>query len=278
MTHGAFEADSRPDSCTFLTSAKSNNISGMDIHYIDTQGFSSTDNLDSKHIQQMVQFLKEWKHGINVFFILINIFNPRFDSGIQRMIQLINDFFNNPEFWNQTGLIFTRCYNDVFEESDRKMAQEEYRACLIDFITKLPGCEKLKPEIPCFFVDSKNWERDTATQNEYKKALAFAIKFPPVPTQNLKVVNPDYQKEEDEIITGVLVNYDERESGNKKILTYYYQDQKRKKITGYNGDIVYTEPEVIKSYTKTDEIDISKPTPPPPIIINHHTSGGCSIF
>lgn len=276
MTNGAFEADSKPESVTFLTSAKSNKINDMDVYYIDTQGFGSTDNLDSKHIQQMVEFLKGWKYGINAFFILINIFNPRFDSGIQRMLQVINDFFNNPNLWNQTGLIFTRCYQDCFEKADREVAENEYRACVIDFIRAFKNCKKLNPEIPCFFVDSKEWKNDKNTQDEYIKAFNFARKFPPVRTDDFKTPLYEYKKIEDENLPHVLVKYDVTNSGDKKIITKYFEDQKRKKIIGYNNEITYTEPETIKAYTETEEVDISKPLPPPPIIIVHHKST-CNI-
>ena len=36
----AFETDSSPDSCTYKTSAQSNNINGITRYYIDTQGLA----------------------------------------------------------------------------------------------------------------------------------------------------------------------------------------------------------------------------------------------
>lgn len=220
--------------------------------------------------------LKEWKEGINAFFIVLNIQQPRFDSNIQRMIQLINDFFNNPKFWNQTGIIFTRCFADCFEESDREMAETQYKARVVDFIKKLPGCQNISPSMPCFFVDSKAWKEDKSTQDEYIKAFKFAVQFPPVPTNNFKIVNPDYMKEEEEMIPKVLVNYDVKAFNDKKVVTYYYEDKKRKKITGYNGEVVYKEPETIRSYSESEEFPINQPLPPPPIIIHHHKR--CQIY
>ena len=110
----AFETNSSPDSCTFVTSSKNNVVNGIKRHYIDTQGFGSSDGLDAGYIQQMVEFLKAWTLGVNAFFILLNIHSPRFNTDVQHMIRLINDFFNNPEFWNQTGIIFTKCFPGYF--------------------------------------------------------------------------------------------------------------------------------------------------------------------
>ena len=106
----SFEESSDPDSCTYVTSSQSAFINGVTRHYIDTQGLKSTDGMDASYIQQMVQFLKDWKLGINAFFIILNVQSPRFDQDVQRMLRLMNDFFNNPEFWNQTGIIFTKCF------------------------------------------------------------------------------------------------------------------------------------------------------------------------
>ena len=55
-----FEKDSRPDSKTFETIAKSNVIDGYTRYFIDTQGLESTDNKDALYIQQMIEFLKKW--------------------------------------------------------------------------------------------------------------------------------------------------------------------------------------------------------------------------
>ena len=54
-----FEVSSRPDSCTFKTSAQSNVINGITRNFIDIQGLQSTDHKNAPYIQQMIQFLKE---------------------------------------------------------------------------------------------------------------------------------------------------------------------------------------------------------------------------
>lgn len=112
----AFEANSNPESCTCVTNAQSNTINGITRYYIDTQGWSSTDCMDEAYIQQMVEFLMNWKLGVNAFFIVLNGQCPRFDGGIQHMMMLINDFFQNPYFWNQTGIISQNVFLNILIE------------------------------------------------------------------------------------------------------------------------------------------------------------------
>lgn len=145
----AFIASSNPDSCTTKTCAQNSIINGITRYYIDTQGWKSSDGLDGENIEQMVQFLKEWEHGINAIYIMINVQDPRFTQSIQKMMKMINAFFNNPEFWNLAGIVFTRCFSGHF---DRQKVETEYRKLIIDFIKTLPGCENLNPQIPCFLL------------------------------------------------------------------------------------------------------------------------------
>lgn len=253
----AFETDSSPDSCTYRTSAQSNVVRGITRYYIDTQGLASSDGLDAEYIQQMVEFLKKWKLGVNAFFIVLNIQNPRFDRGIQQLLQLINDFFNNPDFWNQTGIIFTRCYPNYF---NKEVAEKEYCPKVVEFIKTLPGCKDINPQMPCFFVDSANWKNDTETQFEYMRAFEYAHRHKPVPTQKLQVVRPDYKSKEDEKLNKVLVKSELVGQGKEKKRVFYYQDQIRSKITDWNGKISYTKPRVIRSWTAEKKTIVNEET------------------
>ena len=205
----------------------------------------------------MVSFLKEWKLGINAFFLVINGQNPRFDQSIQKMIKLMNDFFNNPDFWNQTGIIFTRCYEGKFDRSD---FETDYRETVQDFIKKLPGCNEINPQIPCFFVDSKEWEREEATKYEYIRIFEFAHKNKPVPTQKLQVVRPDYKSKEEEIFERVFIKSEMVGEDEDRVQINYYEDQRRYKITGWDGKVTYTDPETIDSYTEEKETIVSYET------------------
>ena len=272
--NNAFEANSKPQACTFRTSAKSNTINGIIRYYIDTQGLASSDNLNAQYVQQMVGFLKNWDHGVNAVYIVINVQNPRFDSGIQKMLKFVNEFFNNPNFWNQTGIIFTRCFPGHFDKSSIEVS---YRNIVKKFIKTLPQCRNLNPQLPVFFVNSVKWETDPNTKQEYLRIFEFAHKFSPLPTKNVIPACTEYWKREEEFTYRKKVDVRRRKSGYIETITYYYEDQKRYKITGFNGDVMYSQPETIKSYTETKTIDR---TPPPRQVIHRYSSDSddCIIF
>lgn len=243
----AFETDSRPDSCTFITSAKCNQIDGIVRYYIDTQGISSSDGLDSKHLKQMKDFLKDWKLGVNAFFIVINVQCPKFDQGIQLIMKMINDLFNDPKFWNQAGIIFTKCYPGLF---DRNMAEQQYQKLVIDFIKTFPGCESLNLEMPCFFVDSPKYNSDQSTISEYDRMIKFAEKNEPLPTNNVQRVRAEYKSKEEITMNRVLVNTSYSGYGISRVKTLTYQDQKKYKITDWNNNITYTNPVAIRTWNE----------------------------
>ena len=193
----------------------------------------------------MIDFLKQWKLGINMIAITINIQSPKFDHSTQVLIQLINDFFNDPNIWNQAALVFTKCYRGFF---DKNIALTLYRTRVIEYIKQLPRCGNINPFIPCFFVDSVNWKQDLDTQSEIIRMVEFCFHNPPMTTQKLELVNPSYKTKEEEILNKILVKTENANSDNETI--YYYEDQKRYKITDRNGKVFYTKPEIIKSWTE----------------------------
>lgn len=50
-------------------------------------------------------------------------------------MKLINDFFNNLNLKNQTGIDFTRCYPGYF---DLNMVEKQFRKKVIDYIRTFP--------------------------------------------------------------------------------------------------------------------------------------------
>ena len=135
------------------------------------------------------------------------------------MFQLINDFYDNPKLWNQTGIIFTRCYQGYF---DRENAETRYRPKIINFIKKLPGCQNIEPELPCFFVDSPNWEHDESTRREYDRVLEYSLKFQPFLSNQFKYAMAEYKQKEEELLENVLVILHSTQSSIHISVNYHY--------------------------------------------------------
>jgi predicted GTPase len=237
----AFEVNDDPDSCTMITSAAENVVLGIRRTAIDTQGIDDTQGVDAEHVQQMVSFLKVWKHGVNAFAIVINVHADRFDQGTQKLIKLIHQFFNNPRFWDQVCIVFTMCYS--YATINKEVKRTRYRDEVLKLVRGCQGAAATQPQLPVFFVDSPEWRKDRNTRDELTALHAFICRMDPLPTH--AVVAPDvrYLRIEPETRTNVLVNTEivgDENEGQERIQTY--EDQKREKRTAYDGQtITYSE-------------------------------------
>ena len=244
----AFKVGSSCHSMTLETIAIGNEINNEIIYFIDYPGHSTSTGQDKKYLKQMIEYIHKWDKGINAFFIVLNIQEPRFTEETQKMIKLMNYFFNDPTMWERTGIIFTRCYADAYNAEE---ATFEYGPEITKFIKSLNNCENLEIDMPCFFVDSEEYETDENTQREYQKILDFAHNFEPVLTNNFREINPDYMMVEYEIIKKKKVGEDLNNiegSDIRRIRKIYYEDQRVAKYTNWKEEISYGEAETIRSW------------------------------
>jgi predicted GTPase len=91
----AFTVSDDPRSCTGMTTSSENLVSSHLRRGIDTQGIEDSEGVDAANVQQMVSFLKDWTNGVNAFALVINGQSPRFDQGIQKLVKILDSFFNN---------------------------------------------------------------------------------------------------------------------------------------------------------------------------------------
>jgi hypothetical protein len=243
----SFKAGPDPHAVTLLTSSAENIVDGCLRRVIDTQGLDDTQGIDATHIQQMVTFLKTWPHGINAFALVINGQDDRFDAGTQKLVKLIHTFFNNPTFWNHVCIVFTKCYAGC-DEIDKPVKQQEYRRLVLNLIRECQGSHiQNSPPLPVFFVDSKKWDTDRETKEQYALLHGFVCGLSPLPTQKVVIPNVEYLKVEKETRKNILVN--DRIDGDTRILTY--EDQEREKRTGYDGSTVtYSEWKRIRTWNQ----------------------------
>jgi hypothetical protein len=253
----AFEANASPDAVTFVTSSQERIIDGVVRCCIDTQGMDDTQGIDSKHIQQMVQFMKSWPKGVNAIAIVINGQAPRFDAGTQKLIKIINTFFNNPQFWDHVCLVFTK--NFKANPVDRNIVEQEYKKRVQDLVVECTGDPSRRPQLPVFLVDSRQFNNpnDQSTQNDLAALHGFVVGKNPLPTQNVQTPNVNYLRVEPETRTKKLVNARTETFGNGgKRMIMTYEDQKREKMIGFDGKtITYSEWESTKEW---DEYEYEK--------------------
>jgi predicted GTPase len=237
LQNRAFVTSDEPDSCTGETSASENRVLGVLRTGIDTQGIDDTQGVDAAHVQQMVAFLKDWDHGVNAFAIIINAHADRFDQGTQKLIKLVHQFFNNPRFWDQVCIVFTKCYSSVRINKDVK--KRRYREEVLKLVHECQGEAATQPQLPVFFVDSPAWATDNDTKDELTALLAFICRMDPLPTHNVIAPDVRYQRIEPEAQMNILVKTEitgDANVGQERIQTY--EDQAREKRTAYDGKTV----------------------------------------
>ena len=259
LNKNSFETSSSPDSCTKITCSAENIVNGKLRTFIDSPGFDDPDGVDNEHIKQMIDFLRNWKNGINAFGIVINGQSPRLDQNVQKLLKMIHFSFgtNNVSFWNSVFIVFTKWYKGVMTEKNRQSMAREYTEKVREFANKCIG-SNTRPQIPCFFVDSVNDlnKLDEDTQQNIIQINAFAYGLKPISTKDIKVPDPNYYKIIQEIRKDVLIS----EIIDEKHLTRTrkYADQTRNKQVSYNDVTSYSNWQNTRTWIKVDKKTITK--------------------
>ena len=251
----AFETSSSPDSCTFVTSAKDNQVNNILRTYIDTQGIDDTQGLDDVHVTQMVEFLRSWDYGINAIGIVINGQSPRLDAGTQKLLKLIHVLFNNNNIWNSVFLVFTKWYEGIMTEEDKE-SKHLYVDKVRDIAKKCIGDSNANPQIPCFFVDAKNDinKFDNDTKDEFISINGFACGKNPIDSKDFQIPDVHYFKIIPEIEKNKLIS--EEISEDKMKRTRIYADRERQKLISYDETESYSDWVNKETRTIIDEMDI----------------------
>jgi hypothetical protein len=154
----------------------------------------------------------------------------------QKLVKLINTFFNNPAFWNHVCIVFTKSYSGR-GCIDKATKTQQYRGLVLNLIRECQSQSQSQsqpfesPQLPVFFVDSIEYDGDAETKQQYAKFQEFVSKLPALQTEKVVVPNVEYLKVEKERRANILVNT--RIEGDTRIQSYEHQE--REKRTGYDG-------------------------------------------
>jgi hypothetical protein len=229
----AFTVSNDPRSCTSVTSSAESLVSSDLRTAIDTQGMEDSEGVDAPHVQQLVAFLRSWRHGVNAFALVINGQSPRFDQGIQKLVKILDSFFNDPTFWNHVCIVFTKWFS-VMSSSTKEMMRTQYRQEVLGLVRQLIGAENQDPGLPTFFVNSPEWRNDAETQREIGNFHRFANNLNPLPTISVSYVDIHFWRVTLETQNQILV--DTRYEGNTRIRIY--EDQQRERRIAYDGHTI----------------------------------------
>jgi hypothetical protein len=238
----AFTASDSPDPVTLEPQVESVCIDGLTRYVIDTEGHADGNSISSVQIEKLALFLKSWSHGVNGICVMLNGQQDRFSQGVKDTLQWVYNTFATTESLSHICIVNTRCYAGI-EEPNRERRRREFGTKVQEFLKTISGRQGV-PEIPMFFVDSKDLNGMETKQNmvQFHGWLAGrnALSTKQVEAVALR------EKIEDEYQHHVFSQY--RYDGPKDNQRRYavYVNRKRQKITPYNGDPVrYSDWQVI---------------------------------
>jgi hypothetical protein len=167
---------------------------------------------------------------VNAFALVINGQSTRFDQGTQKLVKILDSFFNDSTFWNHVCIVFTKWFPGMSSSTKETMGTK-YRQTILQLVHQLIDNEKQDPQLPVFFVNSPEWRTDADTQCEICKFHQFASNLNPLETAGVSCVNIHFWRVTMETRNGILV--DTRYEGNTRI--HVYEDQQRERRIGYDG-------------------------------------------
>jgi hypothetical protein len=200
----------------------------------------------------MVQFLKEYKAGVNVVALVLNGQSPRVTTGTARLVRLLDVFFNNSQFWHQVCIVFTRCFAGVKVNKDLK--RTKYRDIIRELAVKCGGQTLGNIPLPVYFVDSPAWETDWETAQELAALHAFVVQCPPLPTEYLVVPNPHWYKIETQTKEEPLKSERIETVGDGAVRIVTFQVQEREWRTAYDGTRTCTEWKTTKEWEERESL------------------------
>jgi hypothetical protein len=154
---------------------------------------------------------------VNAFALVINGQSTRFDQGTQKLVKILDSFFNDSTFWNHVCIVFTKWFPGM-SSSKKETMRTKYRQTVLQLVHKLIDNEKKNPQLPVFFVNSPEWRTDADTQREIRKFHRFASNLNPLQTARVSCVNIHFWRVTMEKRNGILV--DTRYEGNTRIHLY----------------------------------------------------------
>jgi len=192
------------DPCTNMTVAKRVSWRGnsdFPITLIDTPGLNDPEKgKDSLNIAEMTKELIELEY-INVFLIVFNGSNPRFDDSLIAMLQIFRNMFGIEFLEKNTVFEFSNWAHD--EQSVRRRGtrknESHWIAELNRKLKELVGSEGI---IPSVFLDSLYDEDDDQQASKFEeeiKKLEHCLRtFPKYPCKDFKAIKTELDQAEEE--------------------------------------------------------------------------------
>lgn len=232
-----FPVSGAMESCTNKTTARRVNWRGgpdLSFNLIDTPGLNDPEpGKDSLNIAEMADELKKMLH-VNVFLIVFNGSNPRFDHSLIAMIRIFQNMFGKEFVEKNTVFEFSNWAHD--KKSVKRRGHDKNETHWISELNKrLRELVGSQGNVPGVFIDSVYDVEDDQEvekfQEEMQKLKNYLLAFPPYSCEGFEAVKTQLdQAEEDK--KKLAAQKEEAERENARL-----EEEARKKNVDLGGNV-----------------------------------------
>lgn len=165
---------------------------------VDTPGYLDTTGRDAVHLSAMVDKVKSLEN-VWCFVLVVNFWNPRFDSNLKQMLRVFYSMFKHANMWDNFAICFTRTNSDVPSDK-RSKKQQDFAKEIRVFVEAMGATMACNPY--CFFVDIDPDANDVDAASAKEKVffLGYLASLSPMSTSQLEDPG-EYLREEEETQT-----------------------------------------------------------------------------
>ena len=180
ITGTAFKESPNPGEETLNTIGKEGDFDGVRVCAIDTPGYGGAEGNTARHIVNMAEYIIH-NTDVQVFVLVLNYQNPRFDEDLLKFFQLITGMYQGQSWLSHLAVVWTRFYPEHTDETEKSARKTVPKVGLKTFMPSIT--DEQFEAIPQFFIDSKDTRRaGDPGRTELAHLLAWASTKEPLST------------------------------------------------------------------------------------------------
>ena len=239
ISRQAFIESDDVESQTLETTAAIGKYDEFTVFVIDTPGLQDSRGEDSKHLAEMIQFIRE-NIDVQSFVFVINYNNNRIDDSVVRLFQLMEQMYPEKKWYQHIAVVWSH-FHDYLPEKQKQLKgkkmegiKQMIRKRIVPTITD----EELD-SIPQYFVDSLEAREDSvSSKDQIRQLLTWISQLKPLNESLNAIQNVNNEIMKEEIETERRVVEDFTELNVRTIITALFE---RSKKTLFSGTVLYSD-------------------------------------
>ena len=267
---GHFPESASADAETKVTVSLQAGLAGdaaFPVEIVDTPGLDESDAADTAHLAQFRDTMLA-KGRLDALVITLNAQAPRFVAATARLMRMLFSMFcDDPSFWDNTCIVFTRCYPGHHDRAALTSERGLRSKVLAAMVEATPG---VAPRLPCFFFELGSALTDAVNHADFEEFRHWLVARRPVSTASIREVRGDFKHVTTEVqdvvvstvhtpiystkarggIAGAFGGTKTYQSGTRTTQTW--QKQQRTVSTRWDDSVSYGDWTVVRTWTTRD--------------------------